>query len=123
MKKASSFWWLSGSLHRKQTSKRSLETSTPAKSGAVVFVVVVGSKSLLLLCCWRPFLADTGSPRLLRTKWPRQLFGLSLLVVNGRARRPSDFFAVLLMDQGRGRSVAPTRPILRPQTRYKGRGC
>src|SRR5215204_4294737 len=27
------------------------------------------------------------------------------------------------MDQGRGRSVAPTRPILRPQTRYKGRGC
>src|SRR5215216_3258635 len=24
------------------------------------------------------------------------------------------------MDQGRGRSVAPTRPILRPQTRYKG---
>src|SRR5215216_856206 len=26
------------------------------------------------------------------------------------------------MDQGRGRSVAPTRPILRPQTRYKGRG-
>ena len=34
----------------------------------------------------------------------------------------SDFFAVL-MDQGRGRSVAPTRPILRPQTRYKGRGC
>src|SRR5215204_4018056 len=26
------------------------------------------------------------------------------------------------MDQGRGRSVAPTWPILRPQTRYKGRG-
>src|SRR5215216_672053 len=26
------------------------------------------------------------------------------------------------MDQGRGRSVAPTRLILRPQTRYKGRG-
>ena len=46
----------------------------------------------------------------------------SLLVVSGRARRPSDFFAVFLMDQGRGRSVAPTRPILRPQTRYKGRG-
>src|SRR5215217_3511088 len=38
------------------------------------------------------------------------------------ARRPSDFFAVFLMDQGRGRSVAPTRLILRPQTRYKGRG-
>src|SRR5829696_10056379 len=31
----------------------------------------------LLPCRWRPFLADTGSPRLLRTKWPRQLFGLS----------------------------------------------
>jgi hypothetical protein len=25
----------------------------------------------LLPCRWRPFLADTGSPRLLRTKWPR----------------------------------------------------
>ena len=76
----------------------------------------------LLPCRWRPFLADTGSPRL-GTKGPRQLFGLSLLIVNGRARRPSDFFAVFLMDQGRGRSVAPTWPILRPQTRYKGRGC
>src|SRR5215216_6370390 len=62
-------------------SRRSLETSTPAKSRAVVFVVV-GSKSFLL-CHSRPVLADTGSPRL-RTKGYRQLFGLSLLVLNGK---------------------------------------
>src|SRR5215213_10170384 len=62
-------------------SRRSLETSTPAKSRAVVFVVV-GSKSFLL-CHSRPVLADTDSPRL-RTKGDRQLFGLSLLVLNGK---------------------------------------
>ncbi len=40
-----------------------------------------------------------------------------------KARRPLDFFAVfILVDQGRSRSVAPSWPILRPQTRYKGRG-
>ena len=96
---------LSGSLHRKQTSMRSLETSTPEKNLAAA--VFVESKSFLLLCHWRPFLADTGSPRL-RTKGPRQLFGLSLLVVSGRARRPSDFFALL---NGPGpRSVCRAHP-------------
>src|SRR5215207_4813363 len=79
-----------------------------------------GPKLPLLRYRWRPVLADTSSPHL-ATKGPRQLFGLSLLVLSGRARGPSDFFAVL-MDQGRSRSVAPTRSILRPQTRYKGRG-
>src|ERR687898_1048015 len=53
------------------------------------------------------------------TKGPRQLFGLCALIKR-RARRPFDFFAVfLLVDQGRSRSVAPTRSILRPQIRYK----
>src|SRR5215212_7491553 len=55
------------------------------------------------------------------TKGPRQLCSGSLLKKR-RARRPFDFLAVLV-DQGRSRPVAPTRPILRPQTRYKGRSC
>jgi hypothetical protein len=63
-----------------------------------------------------------GAPLVLGRSGPGNCSG-SLFVVGGRARRPSDFFAVILMDQGRGRSVAPIRPILRPQTRYKGRGC
>ena len=71
------------------------------------------------LCHSKPTLAETGSP-VLRRRGPGSCLG-SLLVLHGKARGPSDFFAVL-MDQGRGRSVAPTRPILRPQTRYKGRG-
>src|SRR5215208_1982746 len=64
---------------------------------------------LLLLCCWRPFLADTGSPRLLRTKWPRQLFGLSLLVLNGKGATTKRLLRGLVDGPG-PRSVCRAHP-------------
>src|SRR5215207_10704860 len=62
-----------------------------------------------------PILADTGSPRLGR---PRQLlFGLSF----ERWARRAKLSYGLSKDQGPVGLSRPLRPILRPQTTYKGR--
>jgi hypothetical protein len=51
---------------------------------------------------------------------PWQLFGLCW---PKKGRDDPTASCGLYLDQGRSRSVAPARSILRPLTRYKGRGC
>jgi hypothetical protein len=100
-------------------------------SASILSVLASLPVALAKSLAWRGLTTATGKPSAAkaastaRSKPPvASRITSSVRSSTRRETKVFDFFAVfsILVDQGRSRYVVPFWPILRPQTRYKGRG-